>query len=127
MNGRVLDDTARRLFVPTASAASPRAPLLRTLPAGHGADGQRPLPTSSAGLAPAAVLPQAPSGLVEDEAEAALRYLEAEWAMRMEAPLSALACLEDTLVHALDNATRALPQSASGLGGQSSEGERSAR
>ena len=46
----------------------------------------------------------------EQEAEAALRYLEAEWAMRMEAPLSALTELEISLTHAIDEATRALPK-----------------
>ena len=43
------------------------------------------------------------------EAEQALRGLEAEWAMRMEAPLSALANLEETLAHAIDRAHESLP------------------
>lgn len=45
----------------------------------------------------------------EEEAEAALRYLEAEWAMRMEAPLSALASLEETLSRQIMHAHALLP------------------
>ena len=45
----------------------------------------------------------------EEEAEAALQYLEAEWAVRMEAPLSALAALEDNLSHAIETAMLRLP------------------
>ena len=58
----------------------------------------------------AAVQPAAPSGsTAEEEAEAALRYLEAEWTMRMEAPIAALAGMEATLAHAIEDAARGLP------------------
>ena len=87
------DDTTRRLLfgaAPTVTAtfdATPRA--------------------AAAPLTAAPPLPHAASA--EDEAEAALRYLEAEWAVRMEAPLSALAGLEETLSRAIDDAARYLP------------------
>jgi hypothetical protein len=40
----------------------------------------------------------------------ALRYLEAEWAMRMEAPLSALASLEQSVTQAVDRVRATLPR-----------------
>jgi hypothetical protein len=92
------DDTTRRLLFAApppagpASAAPPQgAPSLRVAPAAHGRVGA---PGHSS---------------AEDEAEAALRYLEAEWTMRMEAPLAALASLEGTLTQAIDAAHRNLP------------------
>ena len=51
----------------------------------------------------------APDSAAEEEAEAALRHLEAEWAMRMEAPLSALANLEESLTRQLEHMHRRLP------------------
>ena len=83
------EDTTRRLLfgVSAAPDATPRAQIQPAQP---------PHTAAAAGSA-------------EAEAEAALRYLEAEWAMRMEAPLSALASLEDTLTHALDVASSRLP------------------
>ena len=65
-----------------------------------------PATTTPAAPLHAAVAPRSPA---EAEAEAALQYLEAEWSMRMEAPLAALAGLEETLTAAIDNASRALP------------------
>ena len=44
----------------------------------------------------------------EEEAEIALQYLEAEWAMRMEAPLSALAALEESLTRQIEVAQQRL-------------------
>lgn len=89
------DDTTRRLnFCSNTAVAAPQQ--LDVTP-------HRP--------AHAAGLPQPPAPLAsaEGEAEQALRGLEAEWAMRMEAPLSALAGLEDTLTRAIDEAATALP------------------
>ena len=43
------------------------------------------------------------------EAEQALRGLEAEWAMRMEAPFSALSNLEEIITHAIERAHASLP------------------
>ena len=43
------------------------------------------------------------------DAEQALLYLEAEWAIRMEAPLSALACLEETVTRAIDAVEAVVP------------------
>ena len=42
----------------------------------------------------------------EQEAEEALRYLEAEWSMRMEAPLSALTALEESITRQIAAAHR---------------------
>ena len=86
------DETTRRLLFgasqPAPDASTPRASLAAT----------------------SSLPPHAPTGTsAEEEAEAALRYLEAEWAMRMEAPLSALAVLEDSLSRSIDAAAAHLP------------------
>ena len=59
-------------------------------------------------------LSTAPTMLTESaqqhaDAEQSLRYLEAEWAMRMEAPIAALASLEESVTLAIQRAHAALP------------------
>ena len=87
------DDTTRRLLFGAAA----------TVTATYDA-------TPRAAAAPLAAAPPQPhAASAEDEAEAALRYLEAEWTMQLDAPLTALAGLEDTLSRAIDDAARHLP------------------
>ena len=88
------DDTTRRLHFGAPPAAAVQQ---------HDAATPRAAPPQVQATTPAA------GASAEEEADAALRYLEAEWTMRMEAPLSALAGLEDTLTHAIDTAARSLP------------------
>lgn len=52
---------------------------------------------------------QQPLSTADEEAEVALQYLEAEWAMRMEAPLSALAGLEESITRQIEAAQQRLP------------------
>ena len=102
------DDTTRRLLFgapPPMPQQNPYA-AASTMP-----PPQMPPIINAAATTPAAPLHAAvaPRSPAEAEAEAALQYLEAEWSMRMEAPLAALAGLEETLTAAIDNASRALP------------------
>ena len=93
------DDTTRRLLFGASGTTAPpgrQDASLTQLP------GAPPPPHAAAATASSLVS-------AEEEAEAALRYLEAEWSMRMEAPLSALAGLEETLTSAIDDAARSLP------------------
>ena len=64
---------------------------------------EQPLPP------PPAPGPGAEVAAAEGDAEQALRQLEAEWAVRMEAPLAALAQLEDELTRAIDDAAKEFP------------------
>jgi hypothetical protein len=89
------DDTARRLFDVTSS----RNDGLPSVVAANTSLKLQPLETQTT------MAPDHSSA----EAEQALRGLEAEWAMRMEAPLSALANLEEQVSHAIDLALAALP------------------
>ena len=98
------EDTTRRLLfgAPPPPTATTR-PLLDEVS-----------PRASTFAPPATSVPppqtgRAPLVSAEDEAEAALRYLEAEWAVRMEAPLSALAALEENVNRAIDAAEARLP------------------
>ena len=91
------DDTARRLFDAGASRVEPALPALPALP-----------PVST--MAPRAELSPAPVEHSAADAEQALRGLEAEWAMRMEAPLSALANLEESVSLSIEHAHASLPQ-----------------
>ena len=114
-----MDDTARQLFggaytsdpAPTpqygrSAASQPlhQHPHHQPLP-------PPPQPPHEEAAAQAAVSNVSTQELsaAEEEAEAALQYLEAEWADRMEAPLSALAALEDNLSHAIETAMLRLP------------------
>ena len=87
------DATARRLFDAGRATEPPLAPATRVTE-----------PPSTAAHAVAAP---------DLDAETALHYLEAEWAMRMEAPLSALANLEQTVTRAIEHAHDSLPRVAS--------------
>ena len=87
------DDTARRLFDVTSSRN----------------DGLRSAANTSLKLQPLETQTTMAPDHSSAEAEQALRGLEAEWAMRMEAPLSALANLEEQVSHAIDLALAALP------------------
>lgn len=91
------DVTARRLFDAGRATESAPPPTRAT----------GPRPSNAA----AAVTIADSAAAAEVETEVALRYLEAEWAMRMEAPLSALANLETTVSEAIDDAHAALPRS----------------
>ena len=104
------DDTTRRLLFgapPPMPQQNPYAAAPSTAPPPQ----MPPIINATATTTPAAPLHAAvaPRSPAEAEAEAALQYLEAEWSMRMEAPLAALAGLEETLTAAIDNASRALP------------------
>ena len=103
MNSVSDEDTTRRLLfgAPAHHAAPPHADAAPHI---HGAQPPPPPPPPPPPLAATA-----PAGSAEEEAEAALRYLEAEWAVRMEAPLSALAGLEDSLSRQIDAASSVLP------------------
>ena len=93
-----MDETARRLFDAGSAQTEGR---VRSDRRASTSEGRSLLPTypTAAGLA----------GHSESEAEEALRGLEAEWAMRMEAPLSALANLEASVSREIVNAERSLP------------------
>lgn len=91
------DDTARRLFDVTSSRNDGLPSVVRS--AANTSLKLQPLETQTT------MAPDHSSA----EAEQALRGLEAEWAMRMEAPLSALANLEEQVSHAIDLALAALP------------------
>jgi hypothetical protein len=87
-----MEDTARQLF----GAPSTQAPVYDATPrAAAPPPPQQPLAASDGHGA-------------EEEAEIALQYLEAEWAMRMEAPMSALAALEESLTRQIEVAQHRL-------------------
>ena len=84
----LVDATARRLFDADKSAA----PETRT--------------TGARSVAATHATVHTDGG---DGPDDALHYLEAEWSMRMEAPLSALASLEETVSRQIAKARAALP------------------
>jgi hypothetical protein len=91
------DDTARRLFDVSSSRNDGLPSVVRSAA------------TTSLKLQPLETQTTMAPDHSSAEAEQALRGLEAEWAMRMEAPLSALANLEEQVSHAIDLARAALP------------------
>ena len=114
------EDTARQLFsaapTPHYSAYGPPPPQPQQQlppPPHYYQQQQQQQPQQYAAPPPQQHQPQpTASGHAEEEAEAALQYLEAEWAIRMEAPLSALGALEENVSRAIDAAILRLPQSA---------------
>ena len=121
---RIPDDpeTARRLFgtAPPQSVRFSGAPTQPFSMHSNGAPTQPPptQPHSYEAIPRAALAPMdapvvagatEPDSAADEEAEAALRHLEAEWAMRMEAPLSALANLEESLTRQIEDMHRRLP------------------
>ena len=101
---RPTDDTTRRLHF----GAPPTAPTARALPQLDEATTATPRAHTLPGAIPMTAGPR-PADSAAEQAEEALRALETEWAVRMEAPLAALANLEATLDRAIDDATRRLP------------------
>lgn len=94
-----MEDISRRLFDAGGSRLETTAPPTRS--------------TTAGGARLGAPLSEPQLDADKMDAEQALRSLEAEWAIRMEAPLSALACLDERVTCAIDKAEAVLPRTES--------------